>query len=167
MRDGNKQSEVTKLKREIIKMLYSNPDIIEILDNDQVDPECPDTAEWVCIFPYVKLAEVQEEVGAFIGVTIDSKGPGTNDRFKQLIITVTSFCPITNMHVKGQKGTRTDILAGDISETLNWNSCLGLQLRLINESEGVMSAQQYYFRTLQFSAYRGNDLKNGQANIHR
>lgn len=34
MRDGNKQSEVTKLKREIIKMLYSNPDIIEILDND-------------------------------------------------------------------------------------------------------------------------------------
>ena len=80
---------------------------------------------------------------------------------------MTSFCPITNMPVKGQKGTRTDILAGDISETLNWNSCLGLQLRLIHESEGVMSAQQYYFRTLQFSAYRGNDLKNGQANIHR
>ena len=29
-----------------------------------------------------------------------------------------------------------------------------------------MSAQQYYFRTLQFTAIRGNDLKNGQANIH-
>lgn len=166
MRDGNKQSEVTKLKREIIKLLYSNPDIIEILDNDQVDPECPDTAEWVCIFPYVKLAEVQEEVETFIGVTIDSKGPVENDRFKQLLVTVTSFCPITNMRVEGQKGTRTDILAGDISETLNWNRSLGFQLRLVNESEGVMSAQQYYFRTLQFTAIRGNDLKNGQANIH-
>ena len=166
MRDGNKQSEVTKLKREIIKLLYSNPDIIEILDNDQVDPECPDTAEWVCIFPFVKLAEVQEKVGTFIGVTIDSNGPVENDRFKQLLITVTSFCPITNMRVAGQKGTRTDILAGDISETLNWNRSLGFQLRLVNEQEGVMSAQQYYFRTLQFTAIRGNDLKKGQANIH-
>ena len=51
MRNGDKQSEVTKLKREIIKLLYSNPEIIEILDNEQVDPDCPDTAEWVCIFP--------------------------------------------------------------------------------------------------------------------
>ena len=71
------------------------------------------------------------------------------------------------MHVKGQKGTRTDILAGDISETLNWNRSLGMfRLKLVNEQEGVMSAQQYYFRTLQFTAIRGNDLKNGQANIH-
>lgn len=166
MRDGNKQSEVTKLKREIIKLLYSNPDIIELLDNDAVDPECPDTAEWVCIFPFVKLADIQEEVGTFIGVTIDSKGPIENDRFKQLLITVTTFCPITNMRVPGQKGTRTDIIAGDISETLNWNRSLGLQIKLANESEGVMSAQQYYFRTLQFVAIRGNDLKNGQANKH-
>ena len=45
MRNGDKQSEVTKLKREIIKLLYSNPEIIEILDNEQVDPDCPDTAE--------------------------------------------------------------------------------------------------------------------------
>ena len=123
MRNGDKQSEVTKLKREIIKLLYSNPEIIEILDNEQVDPDCPDTAEWVCIFPYVKLANIQEEVGTFIGVTIDSNGPLENDRFKQLLVTVTAFCPI-------------------------------------------MSAQQYYFRTLQFTAIRGNDLKNGQANIH-
>lgn len=36
MRNGDKQSEVTKLKREIIKLLYSNPEIIEILDNEQV-----------------------------------------------------------------------------------------------------------------------------------
>ena len=116
---------------------------------------------------YVKLANIQEEVGTFIGVTIDSNGPLENDRFKQLLVTVTAFCPITNMHVKGQKGTRTDILAGDISETLNWNRSLGMfRLKLVNEQEGVMSAQQYYFRTLQFTAIRGNDLKNGQANIH-
>lgn len=59
MRDGNKQSVTTKLKREIIKMLYSNPDIIDVLDHPDVDPECPDTAEWVCIFPYIKIAETQ------------------------------------------------------------------------------------------------------------
>ena len=167
MRNGDKQSEVTKLKREIIKLLYSNPEIIEILDNEQVDPDCPDTAEWVCIFPYVKLANIQEEVGTFIGVTIDSNGPLENDRFKQLLVTVTAFCPITNMQVKGQQGTRTDILDGDISETLNWTRSLGMfRLKLVNEQEGVMSAQQYYFRTLQFTAIRGNDLKKGQANIH-
>lgn len=162
MRDGNKQSVTTKLKREIIKMLYSNPDIIDILDHPDVDPECPDTAEWVCIFPYIKIAETQQEVHAYIGVAIDDDGPVDNENFKRLRVNVTVFCPIQIMRVDGQKGTRTDILGGDVSETLNWNRSLGFELRAIGEQEGVMSAQQYYFRTIFFSAIRQNDLEDGR-----
>ena len=166
MRDGNKQSEVTKLKREIIKMLYSNPDIIEILDCEDVDPECPDTAEWTCIFPYIKLTETQQEVGTFIGVAIDSDGPLYNNWFKQLNINVTIFCTVKSMRVAGQKGTRTDILGGDVSETLNWNQTLGFEIRLASEQEGVLASYQYYFRTLQFTAVRQNDLENGGKRRH-
>lgn len=161
MRDGNKQSVITQLKREIIKLLYSNPDIIYILDNPDVDPECPDTAEWTCIFPYIKITDTQQEVGTFIGVAIDCPGPIENDVFKKLQINVTTFCPLSIMRVDGQKGTRTDILAGDISETLNWNRSLGFEIRLSGEQEGVMSAQEYYFRTLYFTAIRQNDLECG------
>ena len=133
MRDGNKQSVITQLKREIIKLLYSNPDIIYILDNPDVDPECPDTAEWTCIFPYIKITDTQQEVGTFIGVAIDCPGPIENDVFKKLQINVTTFCPLSIMRVDGQNGTRTDILAGDISETLNWNRSLGFEIRLSGE----------------------------------
>lgn len=161
MRDGNKQSVITQLKREIIKLLYSNTDIIYILDNPDVDPECPDTAEWTCIFPYIKITDTQQEVRTFIGVAIDCPGPIENDVFKKLQINVTTFCPLSIMRVDGQKGTRTDILAGDISETLNWNRSLGFEIKLSGEQEGVMSAQEYYFRTLYFTAIRQNDLECG------
>lgn len=66
------------------------------------------------------------------------------------------------MRVDGQKGTRTDIIGGDVSETLNWNRTLGFELRAAGEQEGVMSAQQYYFRTIFFTAIRQNDLEDGR-----
>lgn len=140
MRDGNRQSVVTQLKREIIKLIYEEPDIIEMLDNPDVDPECPDTAEWNCIYPFVKVPDVQQEVRTFIGVTIDSLGPIKNNRYKQLEINVTVFCPISAIRVEGQKGSRTDIIAGDISLALNWNKALGFQITLVSEKEGVLSA---------------------------
>ena len=65
MRDGNKTSVITDFKYEIIKRMYETPEIIEILDCDQVDPEQPDTAEWNCIFPYIKIPGVQEKVENF------------------------------------------------------------------------------------------------------
>ncbi len=166
MRDGNKQSVITKLKREIIRLLYSNPDIIEILDNPEVDPECPDTAEWICILPYIKVEKVQQETRAYIGVAIDSDGPIENDNFQMLRVNVTTFCPLRTMRVAGQKGTRTDILGGDICETLNWNRSLGFELRVVGEQEGVMSSNDYYFRTLYFEAVRENNLVGGRKNRH-
>lgn len=162
MRDGNKQSVVTKLKRKIIKMIYETPDIIEMLDNADVDPECPDTAEWTCIFPFIKLSQVQQEVNTYIGVAIDSLGPLDNDRFKKLKVNVTIFCPLQLMQVRGQKGTRTDIIAGDVSRVLNWNRTNGFQLTLVEETEGVLSAQEYYFRSLIFTAVRSNDTYCGK-----
>lgn len=166
MRDGNKQSVVTKLKREIIKRLYECPEIIQMLDHPDVDPECPDTAEWTCIFPFIKLLNTQQEVHTYIGVAIDCDEPIYNDIYKRLDINVTIFCPVTIMRVDGQKGTRTDIIAGDISELLNWNSALGFEIRLDRESEGVLSAREYYFRTLHFTALRPNDLVNSEKRRH-
>ena len=38
----NIDDDIVRKKRIIGKLLYSDPDIIEILDNKELDPECPD-----------------------------------------------------------------------------------------------------------------------------
>ena len=160
-RDGNKQSVTTKLKREIVRKLYENPDIIELLDNPEIDPDCPDTAEWTSIFPFMKIPGTQQEVNTFIGIAAKSTACKTNDIYKQMIITISVMCPAKSMRVKGQKGSRVDIIAGDISETLNWNGTFGFSLELKDEDEGVLDSKQYYYHTLRFTAIRSNDVVNG------
>lgn len=70
MRDGNRESEITRIKRAVIKKLYSDPDIIEMLNNSDIDPDCPDTAEFTSIFPFIRIPNVQEEEKCYIGVKL-------------------------------------------------------------------------------------------------
>lgn len=161
MRDGNKQSVMTQFKRDVIKRIYECPDIIEMLDNENVDPDCPDTAENVCIFPYIKIPGTQEQVGTFIGVKADCSSISDNELYKNVLLTVVVICSVEKIFVKGQKGIRTDIIAGDISELLNWNDTFGFGMKLVSETEGVYENPSYYAKTLKFKAIRSNDIYNG------
>ena len=44
VRDVNKDTDIIRMKDDILKRLYNNPNIIQFLDNDEIDPETPDTA---------------------------------------------------------------------------------------------------------------------------
>lgn len=161
MRDANKLAEITKFKDEIIKKLYTNTDIIEVLDCPDMNPEEPDTAEWTCIFPYIKLPGIQEKVGNFIGVKVDTIDIADNPLYKRVEVIFSIICALPTLRVPGQKGTRTDILGGDIIEVFNWNNTMGLTLKLAGEQEGVFENYNFYYRNLKFYALKSNSIEDG------
>lgn len=161
-RDPNKISELNKFKREIIRQLYSCPDVIEMLDCDKIDFEQPDTAEWVAIFPYARLPETQEEVGTFICVTCSILEPlDDNNIFMSVGLNITIICAQDKMRVPKQKGTRCDILAGDIAELLNWNNTFGFTIRLMEDNENILN-NFYCARSMFFEVTRRNNLYGGR-----
>lgn len=157
----NRESEITKFKRHLIKRMYETPAIIWLLDCPQVDPQTPDTAEWTCIFPYIKIPDTQEQIGNFIGIKIDNYGGNKNNRlYDDLIVTVSVICSIPSLRVKGWKGIRTDIIAGEIKDLFNLNAEFGFKMELEAEGEGVFEDYNYYYRNLRFRALRSNTSKN-------
>lgn len=157
---SNIQSEITKIKRQIIKLLYEDPLIIELLDCSDVDPETPDTAEWTCIFPYIKIPDTQEKIGNFIGIKVDSEPVRNSELYKRIYITISIVCAVPSLQVKGYKGIRTDIISGEIGDLLNLNESLGFKIELIAEGEGVFQDYNYYYRNMRFEALRSNTSKN-------
>lgn len=161
-RDVNKMSEVTKFKREIIKKIYETPDIIQMLECPDVDPETPDTAEWTCIFPYIRIPGVQESVANYIGVKVDTASSLDNDAYKEATMIISIICALDTLYVEGYKGVRTDIIGGDITELLNRNTTMGFEIKLAEEIEGVFENFNYYYRNLKFTALKTNDMPCGK-----
>ena len=48
----NIDDDIIRKKRLIGKMLYSDPDIIEVLDNPELDPSCPEEYMYENIYKY-------------------------------------------------------------------------------------------------------------------
>ena len=157
----NRESEITKFKRHLIKRMYETPAVIQLLDNPDVDPDTPDSAEWTCIFPYIKIPEIQEKNGCFIGVKIDNFGGNRNNKlYDDLVVTIAIICSIPNLRVVGWKGIRTDALAGEIKDLFHQNPEFGFKMELEAEGEGVFEDFKYYYRNLRFSALRSSVSKN-------
>ena len=161
MRDKNLMDAVTKTKRNIIKYLYTNQNIIHWLNNEDVDPETPDTAVGKCIFPFIKIPGIQEDAECYIGVKIDTRQDYTNPVYIDLDIVIAVLCADSILTVNGEKGIRTDLIAGEIATMLNHNNDFGFEMELIETIEGSLSESKYYFRNLQFHTKRFNNIKCG------
>ena len=62
----NIEDDIIRKKRIISKLLYSDPDIIEVLDNPNLDPECPEEYLYTNIFPFIRIPEAQDTTKNFI-----------------------------------------------------------------------------------------------------
>lgn len=161
MRNGDEMAELTKLKRLVEKQIYTNPVVIDLLDNPKIDPEQPDTALWESIYPYAWIPGVQEDVKVFI--CIQTSFPliyEENDTLGQAVVTVSIICARDIMRVKGQKGTRLDILAGEISKALNWDRQMGPTIKLVSNIETHVN-ENFTARVLKFEGVRLNDIYGG------
>lgn len=161
MRNKNIMDAITKAKRNIIKYLYTNKNIIALLNNEKVDPETPDTAEGVCIFPFVKVPGIKEDAECYIGVKIDTQKNYENPVYQYLDVVIAILCADSILYVNGEKGIRTDLIGAEISKMFNHNDEIGFEMELIETIEGSLSESKYYFRNLQFRMTAFNNVKCG------
>ena len=155
--------DIARKKRLIEQILYSDPDIIELLDDPDVDPECPEDIIWSSIYPFLRVPGTQDVSKNFITFTVDDRELSpTNSVMKvqnvQFVIFVHKDLAKTEYGV-----ARHDLLGYVIRDIFNLSNKLGPQMQLISNREGVTDAD-YHTRTLRFELIDDNSTKPFRTN---
>ena len=143
------RDDIIEKKGTIGELFYTDPDIIEVLDNSKIDPTCPDEAMYECIYPFIRIPGVQDASQSYICYTFDDNGTGSvNKSMKTQFLKVVVF--VHQDIVKTKLGIgRHDILGCLIKDVLNQSNALGTQLNCVFDREGATDTN-YVTRTLQF-----------------
>jgi hypothetical protein len=161
----NIDDDIVRKKRLIEQMLYSDEDIVEILDNPDIDVESPEDLIYENIFCFLRVPGTQDVSKNFITFTVDDteRTPG-NELMKRQTIQFVVFVHKDN--IKTKYGTaRHDLLGYLIRDIFNLSNKLGLQMELISNREGVTDAD-YHTRTLRFELIDDNSAKPFRTNQH-
>jgi hypothetical protein len=159
----NIEDDIIRKKRLIGELIYSDPDIIEVLDNKALDPSCPEEYIHENIFPFIRIPGIQDEAKSFITFMLDDNAAGqSNKSMKTQFLKVVIF--VHKNLIKTKWGTeRHDLLAYLIKDIFHLSNSLGSQLTLISDREGVTDTD-YYTRTLQFEMTTPNAIQPYQTN---
>lgn len=166
IRDINKiDDDIIRKKRIIEKALYTDPDIVELIDNPDIDLECPEDLVWENIFSFIRVPGTQDKAQTYICFTVDDNGrtPG-NEVMKQQYVQFAIF--VHKDLVKTKIGTaRHDAIGFVIRDLFNLSNMLGTQLVLQSNKEG-MTDTNYITRTLRFELITDNSTKPTRTNPH-
>lgn len=159
----NIDDDIARKKRIIAEMLYNDPDIIEVLDNKDLDPNCPDEYLYVNIYPFMRIPGTQDVSKSFITYLLDDMEPTqVNKAMKSQFLKVVIF--VHKDLVKTKYGVeRHDLLAYLVKDVFHLSNKLGLQLNLVYNREGVTDTD-YCTRTLQFEITTPNSIKPFKTN---
>jgi hypothetical protein len=150
-------------KRIIEQMLYEDPDIIEVIDNPNIDPTCPDEILYTNIFPFIRVPDTQDVATSYITFTIDDMEQGLrNDAMKRQHVQFIIF--VHKDKVKTKWGIpRHDLLGYLIQDIFNLSNKLGLQANFQSSREGYTDTD-YCTRTLQFEMTTPNSARAFRTN---
>lgn len=159
----NIDDDIIRKKRIIGEMLYGDPDIIEVLENPDIDPNCPEEVMYENIFPFIRVPGTQDTSKSFITFMLDDMEKAqVNTAMKSQILKVVIFVP--KGLVQTQWGAeRHDLLGYLVRDVFHLSNSLGLQLQLVYDREGVTDAD-YCTRTLQFEMTTPNSMKPFKTN---
>ena len=159
----NISSDIIRKKRIIGEMLYSDPDIIEVLDNPELDPSCPDEYLHQNIFPFIRIPGTQDVSKSFITFLLDDiEAAPINKSMKSQFLKVVIF--VHKDLVKTKWGAeRHDLLAYLVEDVFHLSNSLGLQLNLVSNREGTTDSD-YCTRTLQFEMITPNSMQPYRTN---
>lgn len=143
------EDDISTSKRIIETVLCNDPDIIEVLDNQKLNPSSPDEYLYANIFPFIRVPGTRDESMNFICYSVDDMAENEyNDRMKQQYIQFTVF--VHKDLVKTKYGVaRHDLLGYLIRDLFNRSHLLGHELKLVYNREGVTDVD-YCTRTLKF-----------------
>ena len=150
IRDINRiEDDIALSKRIIEAVLCGDKDIVEVLDNPNIDPTCPDELVYENIFPMIRIPGVQDVSKSFICYSIDDMNASErNDIIKQQYIQFVVF--VHKDLVKTKYGVpRHDLLGAIIRDLFNRSHLFGHELKLLNNREGAAD-NDFCTRTLKF-----------------
>lgn len=154
------EDDIGLTKRIIENVLYNDPDIVELIDNQYIDPECPDDLVWKNLFPFIKVPGVQDESKNFICYEVDDMGEiARNDRMKQQIIQFVVFVHKSLIETKYGM-PRHDALGYVIRDLFNRSHLFGHELKLVS-SKGGTTDTDYYTRALRFQLIKPEQTQDG------
>lgn len=159
----NIDDDIVRKKRVIGQMLYSDPDIIEVLDNPELDPSCPDEYLYQNIYPFIRIPGTQDVSRNYITFMLDDmESAQFNKAMKSQFLKVVIF--VHKDLVKTKWGAeRHDLLGYLVKDVFHLSNSLGLQLNLVSDREGVTDTD-YCTRTLQFEMTTPNSIKPFKTN---
>ena len=150
--------DIIRKKRLIEQILYTDEDIVEVLDNPQIDISCPEDLVYQNIYPFVRIPGTQDEARNYICYTVDDmeRSP-SNPVMKSQYIQFVIFVP--NDSIKTKYGmSRHDLLGYLIRDIFHLSNKLGPQMELVSNREGVTD-NDYLTRTLRFELIDDNSTK--------
>lgn len=150
--------DIIRKKRIIEQELYSDPDIIELLDNPNLDQSAPEDYIYENIYPFIRIPGVQDVAKNFITFSVSDMGrtPG-NEVMKTQYVQFVIF--VHRDLVKTKFGmTRHDCIGYLIRDIFNLSNVLGPQMNLVSNVEGVTDSD-YLTRTLKFELVDDNSTK--------
>ena len=150
--------DIIRKKRLIEQILYSDEDIIEILDNHNLDPDVPEEYIGENIFPFLRIPGTQDVSKNFITFTIDDMGRTPNNQvmksqYVQFVVFVHKDLVETKYGM-----SRHDLLGYLIRDIFNLSNKLGPQMELVSNREGITDTD-FYTRTLNFELIDDNSTK--------
>ena len=154
----NIDDDIIRKKRLIEKILYTDEDIIEILDNPELDPTVPEDYIGENIFSFLRVPGAQDVSKNFITFTIDDMGRTPNNQvMKSQYIQFVVF--VHKDLVKTKYGMdRHDLLGYLIRDIFNLSNKLGPQMELVSNREGIAD-NDFCTRTLKFELIDDNSTK--------
>ena len=154
----NIDDDIVRKKRIISQMLYSDPDIIEVLDNKELDSDCPEEYLYVNIYPFIRIPGTQDVAKSYITFMLDDMERGqVNQMMKSQFLKVVIF--VHKDLIKTKFGAeRHDLLSYLVKDVFHLSNSLGMQLKLLSDREGVTDTD-YCTRTLQFEMTTPNAIK--------
>lgn len=150
--------DIIRKKRMIEQILYSDEDIIEILDNPNLTPDAPEEYVGENIFSFLRIPGTQDTSKNFITFTVDDMGrtPG-NQIMKSQHVQFVVF--VHKGSVKTRYGIdRHDLLGYLIRDIFHLSNKLGPQMELVSNRESVTD-DDFYTRTLRFEIIDDNSTK--------
>lgn len=156
---NNIDDDIIKAKRQIIQKLYSDPDVIEALDNPGLNPDEPDSYINNNIFDYIRLPGTITETQNFICFDIKQDGLSErNDHLKNMYYIFNVYVHQDNIKTKYGL-SRHDLLGYLIRDIFNYSNFMGNQLVEISDTPGIMDAFSSS-RSIIFKAIKANSLNN-------
>lgn len=147
-------------KRLIKEKLYNDPDIIEVLDNPNLDPNEPDSYVGVNILPHIMIPGVLPEKQNYICFDIKRKELSKfNDHMSSLFYIFNVYAHQDLL--KTPYGIeRHDLMGYLVRDIFNYSNFMGNQLVLASDTPGIMDAY-YASRSLVFEVTTTNQLNRG------